>query len=298
MSYKYINTKYADLFDSSSSTTVIDNIIFSNYGYASSLVKEINAEITTTSIYVKFTAVSNVNSNLKTIMNIRTLNGANNLILKEHASQIQLTTYNNAFSWTGDVPSTAISISGYAANTFHKREIMIHFDTVQNHADLYSDGILYASISCANNGDYIRNITLGALDVQSLAIYAAGVSDIIVSDTEIPLTEKITEVTPTITSNDWSVVDGEATTDILGGEMTLTSPSGAIDETRRTLTGYSPVFFNCSSSETINALTITQGGNTQQVKIPTSGKKETKDVFSVLKLSDISASVVASYATP
>jgi hypothetical protein len=221
------------------------------------------------------------------ILNIRTVNGSN-LLIYENAGQIKITNTNNTFSQIVNVPSKINSSDN------HYRTIMVHFDTVQNLANFYSDGILYASVSCGNNGEDINNVTIGALDRGS-KFYYFYFSNLIISDSSILLTESVIDVTPTISSTDWTVSSGVASADTVGDTMTLTLPSGAIDETKRTVTGYSAAFFNCAPSETINAVTVEQSGTTKQVVLPSNGAVETLDTFAVSSASDVSALVTAAY---
>ena len=117
-------------------------------------------------------------------------------------------------------------------------------------------------------------------------------NNFIVSDTVFPPTERVTEITPTITTSDWTVADGVATFDTVGDTMTLTAPANSIDESTREITGYSPLFLNCGASTNVNAIDVTQGSTTQQLVLPSTAI-ETPNVFAVNQLSDISTTVIA-----
>ena len=107
--------------------------------------------------------------------------------------------------------------------------------------------------------------------------------------------EEVVEVTPTITTSDWTVTDGVATTNTVGDEMVLTVPYGAIDETSVKPTGYTVGLLNSAPSEDVNAVDITQGSTTDQVILPSGATQS--DYFTVSQASDISATVVARSVT-
>lgn len=287
---KFLNTHYINLFDASQGCSDNGNQIYNTNAHIPGFcTKNIATVISTTSLYVKFLCYNSYKSSDFTwILNIRTVNG-DNLLIYETATQIKITDGNNTFSQIVNVPSKTTSGGS------HYRTIMIHFDTVQNLAELYSDGILYASVSCGNNGENINNLIVGALDAGTYKQYTVFFTDIIISDTLILLTESVKDVTPTISSTDWTVSSGVASADTVGDTMTLTLPSGSIDETKRTVTGYSAAFLNCAPSETINAVTVEQSGTTKQVVLPSNGNVETLDTFAVSSASDISALVTAAY---
>jgi hypothetical protein len=288
---KFLNTHYINLFDVSQGCSDNGTQTYNTNAYTPGYcTKNISTVISTTSLYVKFLYYSSYRrSDFALLLNIRTVNGGSNLLIYETAEQIKITNANNTFSQIVNVPSKTTS------SNFHYRTIMIHFDTVQNLAELYSDGILYASVSCGNNGENIHSLLVGALDAGTYKQYQVFFSNIIISDSPILLTESVKNVTPTISSTDWTVSSGVASADTVGDTMTLTLPSGSIDETRRTVTGYSAAFLNCSSSETINAVTVEQSGTTKQVVLPSGGSVETLDTFTISSASDVSALVTAAY---
>lgn len=293
---KFLNTKYPALFDtslncsSSSTYNVIYNTYYYNQGYCT---KNIVDMVTTTSIYVKFSYNINFNdsSNFALIANIQIVGGGPNILVYDNPTQMKITTYTDAFTWVGDVPARQ---STWPESGYHQRDILIHWDTAQNLVELYSDGIQYASVTCANNGETIRRLLLGALDPDSYKHYTMYFGSLIISDLIILPTESVTEVTPTVTSTDWTVSSGVASADNVGDTMTLTIPSGSIDETRKDVTGYGVAFLNCTPAETINAVTVAQSGTTKQVVLP-SGSVETADTFAVSSASDVSALVTAAY---
>lgn len=291
MGYKYLNTCYPELFDSATGYLVTDNAIRNNVDYTSSiLTKNIISKITTTSLYLKFTVATDLEKSTRKICNIKT--SGDNILIKEHPSTLIITDNNGTFSQTINVPSKATSYS--RAN--HQRDLFIHIDTVQNIVDIYADGILYGSVTCGNNGEPITEILLGALEAGTYSMYYAYICNITISDTEFPISETITEVSPTITTTDWTVTNGIASTDTLGSSMTLTAPLGAIDETKRTVTGYTIPLFNCMPTTTINSLNITQGTVTKNIKLPLDASTES-DNFTVSQLADISATAIASYTS-
>jgi len=286
--YKYLNTCYPELFDSAIGYLVTDNAIRNDGANASSiLTKNIISKITTTSLYLKFTVATNLTDTNREICNIKTL--GDNILIKENSSTLIITDANGTFSQTIDVPSKATSYP--KAN--HQRDLFIHIDTVQNVADIYADGILYGSVTCSNSGETIQEVSLGALNAGLFSQYYMYVNNIIISDTEFSPLESITEITPTLTSNDWTITDGVASTDTLGDSMTITAPPSSIDETRKTVTGYTIPLLNCIPTTTINSLNITQGTVTKNVKLPLEASTES-DNFTVSQLADISATVIAS----
>jgi len=292
MGYKYLNTCYPELFDSALRYIIQNNAIRnSQSNYASVLTKVISTKTTTTSLYLKFTVATNVNSNTtnRTVCNIKTSTTNKNLLIMENSSQIIVTDANTTFKKTIDIPSKSTTFP--SAN--HQRNLFIHFDTVQNVADIYADGILYGSVTCGNSGETIKEVVLGALIADTWNQYYVYVNNIIISDTEFSPLESITEITPTLTSNDWTITNGVASTDTLGSSMTITAPSSSIDETRKTVTGYIIPLLNCSPNPAINSLNITQGTVTKNVKLPLEASTES-DNFTVSQLADISATVIAS----
>jgi hypothetical protein len=294
---KYLNTKYPDLFDSAYGCDISHNLIRNaKSGSSNYCIKNISNSVSTTSIYLKFYYISNYSKTTISpkIVDITTSSSAN-LVLYENASQLKLTNNNNGFSWSGDVPSTTASVIDVG---YHQREITIHFDTVQNLAELYSDGVLYASVTCANNGETIQNVKIGGINISSSILYSFYFGNVIISDSSFPITETVTEITPTITTTDWLVsANNEASTDDLGSVMTLTAPSGSIDETKKTVTGYSTAFMNGVITSTINAVNVTQGANTNSVLLQNNRSVETVNPFVVTQLSDISATVTSTYVS-
>lgn len=184
--------------------------------------------------------------------------------------------------WTGNAP---IDANG-------DRIVHIRVDLTQHTVDLYSNGVL-----CAESINY--GITSSsAIELRFGKVYGSPNSSMyfnnfIVSDAVFPPTERVTEITPTITTSDWTVADGVATSDTVGDTMTLTAPANSIDETQRGITGYSALFLDCGTSTNVNAVDVTQGSTTQQVVLPEGVGIETPNVFSVNQLSDISTTVVA-----
>lgn len=184
--------------------------------------------------------------------------------------------------WTGNAP---IDANG-------DRIVHIRVDLTQHTVDLYSNGTL-----CAEAIDY--GITSSsATELRFGKVYGSPnasmyFNNFIVSDAVFPPTERVTEITPTITTSDWTVADGVATSDTVGDTMTLSASANSIDESTREVTGYSPLFLNCGTSTNVNAVDVTQGSTTQQVVLPEGVGIETPNVFSVNQLSDISTTVVA-----
>jgi hypothetical protein len=299
MGYKYLNTYYPELFDSASlNNLTISNgfIVNSNSSTKYILTKNIYPKISTTSIYIKMTVATNsVSDQNRCVMHINLLNNTNYLKLSTNSSQLVLTDNNGSFSWVGNVPSRPLRVDVTLASLY-QRDLLIHFDTVMNCVDIYSDGIFYASIDCAYNGEYIDKISLGGVEAGTSKTYYAAIKNIIISDTEFSPLESVTEITPTLTSNDWTITDGVASTDTLGDSMTITAPSSSIDETRKTVTGYAIPLLNCIPTTTINSLNITQGTVTKNVKLPLDGSTES-DNFTVSQLADISATAIASYTS-
>ena len=294
MGYKYLNTCYPELFDSASEYIVQNNAIRNTESHRTFvLTKLISTKTSTTSLYLKFTVATNVvNATDRTICEIKTSTTNKNLVIKENSSQIVVTDANTTFSETIMIPSKSTTFP--SAN--HQRDFFIHFDTVQNVADIYADGILYGSVTCGNNGETITDVSLGALIGGIYSQYYVYISNVIISDTEFPLIESVTEITPTITSNDWTITDGVASTDTLGASMTITAQPSSIDETKKTVTGYTIPLLNCMPAATINSLNITQGTVTKNVKLPLEASTES-DNFTVSQLADISATAIASYTS-
>ena len=251
----------------------------------------------TTSIYLKFTLWSTGGIDNGLLLNVKTIkNGANgnNILMYSNSTSLKFTNANGTFTQTIDVPSTSTYYNNF---TYHVRELMLHIDTVQNFIKVYCKGLLCDTITIDNDGENIDDIIIGNLNANGYNMYKFKLKDIIISTNEILPTEAITEVTPTITSTAWTVSSGTATTDTVGASMTLTAPSGSIDETRRSVTGYGVAFLDASSASTINALNITQDSTTKQVLLPSSGAVETSDTFAVAQLSSISATVTSAYVS-
>lgn len=291
MGYKYLNTCYPELFDSAVGYTIQNNAIRNSEShYTSTLTKIISTTTSTTSLYLKFTVATNVSSATdRQVCKIRTSTTNKNLVIIENGSTIIVTDTNGTFREELSVPSKSTTFP--SAN--HQRDLFIHFDTVQNVADIYADGILYGSVTCGNSGETITEVLLGALNGGSWTQYYVYISNVIISDTEFSPIESVTEITPTLTSNDWTITDGVASTDTLGSSMTITAPPSSIDETRKTVTGYTIPLLNCIPTATINSLNITQGTVTKNVKLPLEANTES-DSFTVSQLADISATVIAS----
>lgn len=294
MGYKYLNTCYPELFDSAVGYIIQDNAIRNRESHiTSTLTNGISRKTSTTSLYLKFTIATNVSSDTnRQICNIVTSTANKNLLIIENSSQIIVTDANGTFREELSVPSKSTTFP--SAN--HQRDLFIHFDTVQNVADIYADGILYGSVTCGNNGETITDVSLGALIGGIYSQYYVYISNVIISDTEFPLIESVTEITPTITSNDWTITDGVASTDTLGASMTITAQPSSIDETKKNVTGYTIPLLNCMPAATINSLNITQGTVTKNVKLPLEASTES-DNFTVSQLADISATAIASYTS-
>ena len=288
---KFLDTKYPSLLDGAvGSPTISNNAIYFAPSTSQTYAKK---NTSSTKLYIKFRwSIAYSGSNFIAMLSIVT--SGSNIRLLEKVSQ--LTIRNNTTStdlWTGGVPSS----NGWPTSLYNYRDYYIHIDTVLDVIELYSDGIKYAAVSAGFAGEIISEIWIGKLASGALYSDQHYLQNIIISDTEFPVSENITEVTPTITSTDWTVSSGVATTDSVGGSMTLTAPSGSIDETRRSVTGYGVAFLDASSAETINALNITQDSTTKQVLLPSSGAVETADTFTVSQASDISATAVATYVS-
>jgi hypothetical protein len=291
MGYKYLNTCYPELFDSAVGYTIQNNAIRNRESHVTStLTNVISRKTSTTSLYLKFTVATNLSSTTnREICYIRTSDTNKTLVIKENSTQIIVTDEKTTFSETVTVPSKSTTFP--SAN--HQRDLFIHFDTVQNVADIYADGILYGSVTCGNSGETIKEVLLGALNGGAWTQYYVYINNVIISDTEFSPLESVTEITPTLTSNDWTITDGVASTDTLGDSMTITATPSSIDETRKTVTGYTIPLLNCIPTTTINSLNITQGTVTKNVKLPLDASTES-DSFTVSQLADISATVIAS----
>ena len=288
---KYLNTKYPSLFDSIIGTASINyNAIYlatnTSQRYC---IKNTSA----TSIYVKFRLAQNYTGSTLTSFVSIVMNNGTTIRLRGNSTDIQIdNTTTSSVLWQGGIPS----VNDWPISGYYYRDWYIHIDTILDVIDVYSDGTKYASVSAGLSGEVISSIEIGKFATGSSYAYSLYLQNIIISDTAFSVNETITEVAPTITSTDWTVSSGVATADTVGASMTLTAPSGSIDETKRTVTGYGLAFFNSTPSETINALNITQGATTKQVIIP-SGSVETADTFAVSQLSDISATAVAAYVS-
>lgn len=292
---KFLNTKYPSLFDSVSGNFAQDDLNDSIYlanGNTSvnGGTKNIN---NATSIYVRCRYSSNYNgSNTHRFIGIVTTNFT--FYLCETSSQLEIWKPNSTTYWVGNVPSK----SGIPTSNMHARDVYIHIDTSQDIVELYCDGILYASVVINFNGGTISAIEMGKLSTGTSAMEAAYLTQVIISDTYFMPTEKVTEVTPVLSSNDWTISpDGSASTDNVGDVMTMTVSSGAIDETKRTVTGYGVLFTNTAISSTVNAVNITQDSTTKQVILPDNSMVEMADTFSVAQLSNISATVTSAYVS-
>lgn len=159
--------------------------------------------------------------------------------------------------------------------------------------DMYVNGTLVAE-----SVDYGITGAISSLVFGKQAGTMTGVmqfNNFIISDSPFPPTERVVEASPTITTTDWTVASGVATTNTVGDEMTLTVPSGAIDESEVKLTGYTVGLFDSAPSEDVNAVAITQGSTTDTVVLP-SGSTQSA-YFTVSQASAILASVVARSVT-
>lgn len=291
---KFLNTKYPSLFDSVRGNFVQDDSTDSIYlanGNTSvnGGTKYIN---NATSLYVRCRYSSNYNGSITHgFICITTTNLT--FYLCESSGQLSFWGSNTTY-WEGNVPSK----SGIPTSNMHARDVYIHIDTSQDIVELYCDGILYASVVINFNGGTISAIEMGKLNTGTSAMEAAYLTQVIISDTYFMPTEKVTEVTPVLSSNDWTIyLDGSASTDNVGDVMTMTVSSDAIDETKRTVTGYGVLFTNTAISPTVNAVNITQDATTKQVVLPDNSMVETADTFSVAQLSSISATVTSAYVS-
>ena len=295
---KYLNTKYPSLFDASANcgTDTTYNVIKNNSTYPDVYVgyctKNISSTIATTSIYVKFLYQKNGGTGGQ-MLNINTVGGVS-LLVSSSSTQLLFTDSNNNFSWTVEVPSEQVRVNN---TNLHQRVLTVHFDTVENIVEVWSNGIYYGSTSCGNSGEDILSVSFGNINARNNNQYMVNFADVLISENAIPPNEGVSEVSPTITSTAWTVSSGTAATNTVGASMTLTAPSGSIDETTRSVTGYGVAFLDASSATTINALNVTQGATTKQVLLPSSGAVETADTFTILQASDISATAVAAYVS-
>lgn len=294
---KYLNPGYIALFDATVGSDIAQNtqyksIQFQAYSNDRYCVKDISS-LSTTSIYVKFFWNTNFSyTTFSPILNVLT-SGSKKVVLSMANGQLRLTDGTNTL-WTGSVPSTISTWPN--SNQYFNRYLYLHIDTVLDIVELYSDSIKYASVSASFSGETLNEVRIGRISTQNFILYTAYLNQIIISNTAFPINETITEISPTITSTDWTISSGVASTDNVGSSMTLTAPFGAVDETTRTITGYSVAFIDSTPSDTINAINVTQNGTTKQVVLP-SGAAETADVFTVSQLSDISATAVAAYVS-
>ena len=186
-------------------------------------IKDVSS-LSTTSIYVKFFWNTNFSSTtFGQILNVLT-SGSKKVVLSMANGQLRLTDGTNTL-WTGSVPSTISTWPN--SNQYFNRYLYLHIDTVLDIVELYSDSIKCASVSVSFSGETLNEVRIGRLNTPNNILYTAYFNQIIISDTAFPVNETITEIPPTITSTDWTISSGVASTDSVGGSMTLTAPSGA-----------------------------------------------------------------------
>jgi hypothetical protein len=303
---KFLNTKYAELFDSTTylaTDSTYSNVIqTTNYNYSSYAYFNVIDRVSTKTLYFKF-GIRIQGNNEVLIANIRTINNGvagSNLIIYSTNSTLRISNANATFNQTFNVPSTTVTSKNYSGynQSYYQRKIMIYFNTTQNYADIYSDGVLIGTVNCDNNNEDINTLVFGTLNASPSSSHYLQLFDIIISNDYFSPVETVTEVSPTITTTDWGIVNSYANSDTVGDVMTLTSPANAIDETKRTVTGYSVLCLNSTISPTVNAINVTQGINTIQFIVPDNSTKTLNNTFTVSQLNDISATVTSSYVSP
>ena len=292
---KYLNTRYTSLFDSlvggpSSNTSY--NAVFCNL--SSTFCKKTLPSLS--DIYVAFFySTTHPNNTLYKIFRINF--STFSICISEGNMSVGISMIKNGTEtslWSANVPLISNNVPG--GNSYHGRHIFCHIDTSLGIIELYCNGILYASISLTMNSETTSDFSIGVLSASASSFSRVYFNNLIVSDSAFDPSERVTNVTPNITSTDWTVSSGVASTDTVGGTMTLTPPANAIDETTKTVTGYSVAFLECTPSATINALDVTQGTTTKQAILPSGGSIEL-DAFTVSQLNNISASVEAAYVS-
>lgn len=197
-------------------------------------------------------------------------------------------------SITSSFPGTQTDLwVGSAPIVNDERLIHVRVNVSARTLDMYVNGTLVAESVAYNITGAISNLVFGK---QAGAVTGEmQFNNFIISDSPFPPTERVVEVSPTITTTDWTVANDVATTNTVGDEMTLTVPSGAIDESAVKLTGYTVGLLDSAPSEDVNAVAITQGSTTDTVTLP-SGSTQSA-YFTVSQASAISASVVARSVT-
>lgn len=294
---KYLNTKYSNLFDGSYRVSISGNYM---YFPSSPCPCYVNKTIPSLSkINISFfrdsaNTVSGTNYSRFLRVFLTNFSIGFSIISTNYLEIEKITT-------TTTKLATNIPISGSVSTThdssnFISRYIYVSIDIDNNLISVYSNSQKVIDVTLDMSGNTINNVRIGN-DNSNISYTASSyINNVIISDDDFPLNERVTEATPTISSTDWTVSSGVASTDVLGGTMTITSPNNAIDETKRVVTGYAIGYINSTPSATINAIEVTQGSSTSQTVLADSMSSES-DVFNITQLSDISATAVASYVT-
>ena len=296
---KFINTKYPKLFDTITGTASINEThqaIYYTYNSVVSIAKNLP---NLSSLYVSFHSKTRQQLDYNYYCDLFFIRFASGKYIKFSIKQstgtmsVYLVNGSTNTLLINNVPivSNSVVINNY---TFLEMYWYVKIDLTENIISVYHSNTKVADISINLSTESIVSAGWGSLGTNVWYILTTYLNNMIISDTEFPMTERVTEVTPTIASTDWTVTNGVASTDVLGATMTLTAPSGSIDETKRVLTGYAIGYMDSTISSTINAIEATQGSSTKQTLLK-DAKSSESDVFNVTQLSDISATAVASY---
>jgi hypothetical protein len=294
---KYLNTKYGNLFDSNYRVSTSGNYIFfsssNNPCYVSKTIPSLSkinisffrdsSNTLSATTYSRFLRVSLSNFSI----------GFS--IISTNYLEIEKITTSTTSKLATNIPISG-SVSTVHGDRYVSRYIYVSIDIDNNLISVYSNSQKVIDVTLDMSGNTINNVRIGNDNSNFTNSADSYINNVIISDDDFPLNERVTEATPTISSTDWTVTSGVASTDVLGGTMTITSPNNAIDETKRVATGYAIGYINSTPSATINAIEVTQGSSTSQTVLLDSMSCES-DVFNITQLSDISATAVASYVT-
>lgn len=293
---KYLNTKYSNLFDSNYRVSTSGNYIYFDSSYNPRYVEKNIPSLSKVNIsFFRDSADTQVAGNYSRFLRVSLSNFSIGFSINTRNNYLEI----EKITTTTSKLVTNIPINGNTS-TIHtnciSRYIYISIDINNSLITVYSNSIKVVDVTLDMSGNTINSIRIGNDNTSSSYSCISYINNIIISDDDFPVNERVTEVTPTISSTDWTVSSGVASTDVLGGTMTITSPNNAIDETKRVVTGYAIGYINSTTSTTINAIDVTQGSSTSQTVLIDSMSRES-DIFNISQLSDISATAVASYVT-
>lgn len=294
---KYLNTNHLDLLASyGSNISVSGNFIKTNS--SSSTTGNIFAINPPSTSNVYFSVNNNYNGTIAAqyyAISIGIMFTSTSLWLGIHLDAAGLRVYKVTYNVNNQAVYTKFAEGNAPLDSNGNRYLHFRFNLTNETVDIYSNGVLcIEALSYGITSSSMSLIKFGKISISSSASFSTVYfNNFIISDTVFSPTELVTEITPTITTTDWTVADGVATSDTVGDTMTLTAPANSIDETQRGITGYSALFLDCGASTNVNAVDVTQGSTTQQVVLPEGVGIETPNVFSVNQLSDISTTVVA-----